>query len=48
MSGTLFALMRLVGVPRWRLALTATLGALTVLFGVGLMADLRLSDLPRG
>jgi thiol reductant ABC exporter CydC subunit len=37
-TATLFALVRLVGVPRWRLALTATLGALTVLFGVGLMA----------
>jgi ATP-binding cassette, subfamily C, bacterial CydC len=33
-----FALVRLVGVPRRRLAVTATLGALTVLFGVGLMA----------
>ncbi len=38
MSGTLSALARLVGVPRARLAVTATLGALTVLFGVGLMA----------
>ena len=38
MTGTLAALVRLVGVPRWRLAVTATLGALTVLFGVGLMA----------
>jgi thiol reductant ABC exporter CydC subunit len=37
-SGTLLALVRLIGVPRWRLAATATLGALTVLFGVGLMA----------
>ena len=38
MTATLFALVRLAGVPRWRLALTAMLGALTVLFGVGLMA----------
>ena len=38
MSRTLPALLRLVGVPRWRLAVTAILGALTVLFGVGLMA----------
>ncbi|MBV8217864.1 MAG: thiol reductant ABC exporter subunit CydC [Solirubrobacterales bacterium] len=38
MTATLLALVRLVGVPRWRLALTATLGALTVVFGVGLMA----------
>ena len=38
MTGTLFALVRLVGAPRWRLAATAVLGALTVAFGVGLMA----------
>ncbi|HUA02669.1 MAG TPA: thiol reductant ABC exporter subunit CydC [Solirubrobacteraceae bacterium] len=38
MSGTLSAVVRLAGMPRWRLAVTATLGALTVLFGVGLMA----------
>ena len=38
MSGTLKALLRLVPVPRWRLAGAVVLGALTVLFGVGLMA----------
>ena len=35
---TLRALLRLVPVPRWRLAGASVLGALTVLFGVGLMA----------
>lgn len=38
MIGTLKALLRLVPVPRGRLAGAAVLGALTVLFGVGLMA----------
>jgi len=38
LSGTLKALLRLVPVPRWRLAGAVVLGALTVLFGVGLMA----------
>ncbi len=38
MSGTLTALLRLVSVPRWRLVWAVLLGALTVLFGVGLMA----------
>ena len=38
MSGTLPALLRLVSVPRRRLAAAAVLGALTVVFGVGLMA----------
>jgi ATP-binding cassette, subfamily C, bacterial CydC len=37
-TGTLRALLRLVTVPRWRLAGATVLGALTVLFGVGLMA----------
>jgi thiol reductant ABC exporter CydC subunit len=37
-SGTLPALLRLVAVPRRRVAGAAALGALTVLFGVGLMA----------
>jgi thiol reductant ABC exporter CydC subunit len=37
-TGTLSALLRLVSVPRWRLAGASVLGALTVLFGVGLMA----------
>jgi thiol reductant ABC exporter CydC subunit len=37
-TGTLRSLLRLVGVPRWRLVGAAVLGALTVLFGVGLMA----------
>ena len=37
-GGTLRALLRLVPVPRWRLAGAAVLGALTVVFGVGLMA----------
>jgi thiol reductant ABC exporter CydC subunit len=32
-------LLSLTGVPRWRVALTVVLGALTVLFGVGLMAS---------
>jgi ATP-binding cassette, subfamily C, bacterial CydC len=35
---TLRALLRLLSVPRWRLARAVLLGALTVLFGVGLMA----------
>jgi ATP-binding cassette, subfamily C, bacterial CydC len=35
---TLKALLRLMPVPRWRLAWAAALGALTVVFGVGLMA----------
>jgi ATP-binding cassette, subfamily C, bacterial CydC len=35
---TLTSLLRLVSVPRWRLAWAVLLGALTVLFGVGLMA----------
>ena len=38
MNATLPALLRLVRMPRRRLALAAVLGALTVLFGVGLMA----------
>ena len=38
MSRTLPALLRLGNAPRGRLALAAVLGALTVLFGVGLMA----------
>ena len=38
MSGTLPALLRLGAAPRPRLALAAVLGALTVVFGVGLMA----------
>lgn len=38
MSGTLAALLRLGSAPRSRLALAAVLGALTVVFGVGLMA----------
>jgi ATP-binding cassette, subfamily C, bacterial CydC len=37
-GGTLRALLRLVPVPRWRLAWASLLGALTVIFGVGLMA----------
>ena len=37
-GGTLRALLRLVPVPRRRLAGAAVLGALTVVFGVGLMA----------
>jgi thiol reductant ABC exporter CydC subunit len=37
-SGTLRALLGLVGVPRRRLAWASLLGALTVVFGVGLMA----------
>jgi len=37
-TGTLKALLSLVPVPRGRLAGAAVLGALTVLFGVGLMA----------
>ena len=37
-GGTLRALLSLVPVPRWRLAAGAVLGALTVVFGVGLMA----------
>ncbi|MFZ0379034.1 MAG: hypothetical protein WAL38_14490, partial [Solirubrobacteraceae bacterium] len=37
-GGTLRALLRLVPVPRWRLARATLLGALTVIFGVGLMA----------
>jgi ATP-binding cassette, subfamily C, bacterial CydC len=35
---TLRELLRLVSVPRWRLAWAVLLGALTVIFGVGLMA----------
>jgi ATP-binding cassette, subfamily C, bacterial CydC len=35
---TLRALLRLVNAPRWRVAWAVLLGALTVLFGVGLMA----------
>ena len=38
MNATLPALLRLVTVPRWRLVAAATLGALTVILGVGLMA----------
>ncbi|HUA47658.1 MAG TPA: thiol reductant ABC exporter subunit CydC [Solirubrobacteraceae bacterium] len=38
MIATLGALLRLAPAPRWRLAGAALLGALTVLFGVGLMA----------
>ena len=38
MIGTLKALLRLVPAPGWRLAVAAGLGALTVVFGVGLMA----------
>ena len=38
MSRTLPALLRLANAPRGRFALAAVLGALTVLFGVGLMA----------
>lgn len=38
MNGTPRAVLRLVSVPRQRLALAVILGALTVLFGVGLMA----------
>lgn len=38
MIGTLQALLRLAPVPRWRLAGATLLGALTVIFGVGLMA----------
>jgi ATP-binding cassette, subfamily C, bacterial CydC len=38
MIGTLQALLRLAPVPRWRLAWASLLGALTVIFGVGLMA----------
>ena len=38
MNATLPALLRLVGAPRRRLAAAAALGALTVVFGVGLMA----------
>ncbi len=38
MSTTLGALLKLVSVPRWRLAWAVLLGALTVSFGVGLMA----------
>ncbi len=37
-AATLRALLRLVTLPRWRLAWAVLLGALTVLFGVGLMA----------
>ncbi len=38
MTGTLRSLLRLVPVPRGRLAGATALGALTILFGVGLMA----------
>ena len=38
MTATLAALWRLTGAPRSRMALAALLGALTVVFGVGLMA----------
>ena len=37
-KNSLAALLRLVSVPRWRLAWAVLLGALTVVFGVGLMA----------
>jgi thiol reductant ABC exporter CydC subunit len=37
-TATFGALLRLVSVPRWRLAWAVLLGALTVVFGVGLMA----------
>ncbi len=39
MNTTLRPLLRLANVPRWRLAWAVTLGALTVVFGVGLMAS---------
>ena len=39
MSGTPAAVLRLVPVPRWRLGAASLLGALTVIFGVGLMAS---------
>lgn len=39
MNATLRPLLRLANVPRWRLAWAVTLGALTVVFGVGLMAS---------
>jgi thiol reductant ABC exporter CydC subunit len=39
MNGALRALLGLVPVPRWRLAWAVVLGALTVIFGVGLMAS---------
>ncbi|MBV9940692.1 MAG: thiol reductant ABC exporter subunit CydC, partial [Solirubrobacterales bacterium] len=39
MTKTLRPLLRLVKVPRWRLAWAVILGALTVVFGVGLMAS---------
>ena len=39
MNATLRPLLGLVKVPRWRLAGAVTLGALTVVFGVGLMAS---------
>ena len=38
MTGTLRALLALAPAPRLRLAAAATLGALTVVFGVALMA----------
>jgi ATP-binding cassette, subfamily C, bacterial CydC len=38
MIGTFHALLKLAPVPRWRLAGASLLGALTVIFGVGLMA----------
>ena len=38
MTGTLRSLLALTRAPRWRFILAATLGALTVIFGVGLMA----------
>jgi thiol reductant ABC exporter CydC subunit len=38
MTGTLQALLKLAPVSRWRLARASVLGALTVIFGVGLMA----------
>jgi ATP-binding cassette subfamily C protein CydC len=38
MNGTLRALLRLAKAPRWRLACAVLLGALTIVFGVGLMA----------
>ena len=39
MSGTAAAILRLASVPRRRLAVASLLGALTVVFGVGLMAS---------
>ena len=39
MSATPAALLGMARVPRWRLAAASLLGALTVVFGVGLMAS---------